>query len=74
MKEMSSRQRVAAAFEHRQPDHVPCWMGASPEFKAIARDYLGLPDDESLAVYIGDDFRQVYARYAGPDDRHPPLI
>jgi uroporphyrinogen decarboxylase len=71
MKVVSSRQRVAAAFEHWQPDHVPCWMGASPEFKALARDYLGLPDDESLAEYIGDDFRRVYASYAGPDDRHP---
>jgi uroporphyrinogen decarboxylase len=71
MKAMSSRQRVAAAFEHREPDRVPCWMGASPEFKALARDYLGLPDDESLAEYIGDDFRRVYTSYAGPDDRHP---
>jgi uroporphyrinogen decarboxylase len=73
MKAMSPRQRVAAAFEHREPDRVPCWMGASPEFKALARDYLSLPDDESLAQYIGDDFRRVYARYAGPDDRHPTL-
>jgi uroporphyrinogen decarboxylase len=71
MKTMSSRQRVVTAFEHRQPDHVPCWMGASPEFKALARDYLKLPDDESLAEYIGDDFRRVFAGYAGPDDRHP---
>jgi uroporphyrinogen-III decarboxylase len=68
---MSSRQRVATAFEHREPDHVPCWLGASPEFKALACDYLSLPDDESLAIYIGDDFRRVYANYAGPDDRHP---
>ena len=71
MKTMSSRQRVATAFEHRQPDHVPCWMGASPEFRELARDFLGLPDDESLAVYIGDDFRRVHAGYAGPDERHP---
>jgi hypothetical protein len=71
MKTLSSRQRVATAFEHREPDHVPCWMGASPEFKAKARDYLGLPDDESLSVYIGDDFRRVYASYAGPNERHP---
>jgi uroporphyrinogen decarboxylase len=71
MKAMTSRQRVITAFEHREPDHVPAWMGASPEFKALACAYLGLPDDESLAVYIGDDFRRVYATYAGPDDRHP---
>jgi uroporphyrinogen decarboxylase len=71
MKRMTSRQRVATAFEHREPDHVPCWMGASPEFKALACERLGLPDDESLEEYIGDDFRRVYARYAGPDERHP---
>ncbi len=70
---MTSRQRVLTTLEHREPDHVPAWMGASPEFKALARDYLGLPDDESLAIYLGDDFRRVYARYAGPDERHPTV-
>ncbi len=73
MKVMSSRERVATAFEHRQPDRVPCWLGASPEFKALACNYLGLPDDESLAAYIGDDFRRVFTSYAGPEERHPTL-
>ena len=68
---MTSRERVLATFAHEEPDRVPAWLGASPEFKALARQYLGLPDDESLHRYLGDDFRRVYARYAGPDYADP---
>jgi len=68
---MTSRERVLAAFEHVEPDHVPTWLGASPEFRELARDYLGLPDDESLSEYLGDDFRRVFARYAGPEELGP---
>jgi len=63
---MTSRERVFAAFEHREPDRVPRWCGASPAFLAKARSHLDLPDDESFYVRIGDDFRRVFARYAGP--------
>ena len=36
--------------------------------------FLGLADgDESLSQYIGDDFRRVFARYAGPAVRDPLL-
>jgi len=45
---------------------VPAWCGASEEFWAKAKTELGL-DDEGLRVRFGDDFRRVYARYAGPD-------
>ena len=68
---MTSRERLRAAFAHQEPDHVPCWLGASPEFRQLARDYLGLPDDESLSVYVGDDFRRVYAKYNGPPGFSP---
>jgi uroporphyrinogen-III decarboxylase len=70
-KQMTSRQRVLAAFAHQEPDRVPCWLGASPEWKALARAHLGLPDDEALLVYLGDDLRRVFSRYAGPDHAHP---
>lgn len=64
---MTSRERVLAAFDHVEPDMVPRWCGASPEFLVKARRELTLPDDESFSVRIGDDFRRVFARYVGPD-------
>jgi uroporphyrinogen decarboxylase len=68
---MTSRERVLVAFAHEQPDRVPAWMGASPEFRELARQHLGLGDDEALSVYIGDDFRRVYAGFAGPEELDP---
>jgi len=68
---MNSRQRVLTTFEHRQPDRVPCWCGASEEFWAKARRELGL-DDEALRRRLGDDFRRVFARYAGPAQQLRP--
>lgn len=70
-KELTSRERVLTALDHHEADRVPCWLGASPEWKAMARAHLGLPDDESLLAYLGDDFRRVFSRYAGPDHAHP---
>jgi uroporphyrinogen decarboxylase len=69
---MNSRERVLTAFRHREPDRVPAWCGASPEFRAILRERLGLgDDDEGLSLHLGDDFRRVFARYAGPAERSP---
>jgi len=63
---MNSRERVLIAFEHEEPDRVPMWCGASPEFWEKAKRKLGL-DDESLRRRFHDDFRRVYARYVGPE-------
>jgi uroporphyrinogen decarboxylase len=68
---MTSKERVMTAFDYGEPDHVPAWMGASPEFRAMMQEHLGLDDDESLSVHIGDDFRRVFARYAGPAEFNP---
>ena len=57
---MTSRQRVLTAFEHAEPDRVPCWCGASVEFWEKAKRELKL-DDESLRMRLGDDFRRVFA-------------
>ncbi|MHC4658080.1 MAG: uroporphyrinogen decarboxylase family protein [Planctomycetota bacterium] len=65
-KKMTSRERVLAAFEHREPDRVPAWCGASVEFWEKAKHELHL-DDEGLRVRFGDDFRRVFAEYAGPE-------
>ena len=66
---LTSRERVLTAFEHREPDCVPKWCGASPGFWEKAKRELGL-DDEGLRQRFGDDFRRVVATYAGPA---PPL-
>ncbi len=69
---MTSRERVLAVFAGRVPDRVPAWCGASPEFRAMLRTRLGLgQDDEALSRFLGDDFRRVFARYAGPADHSP---
>ena len=68
---MTSRERVLAAFAHEEPDRVPAWLGASPEFMELARRHLGVTDDEAVLRHIGDDFRRVYARFAGPPWAHP---
>jgi uroporphyrinogen decarboxylase len=69
---MTSRDRVLTAFSHAQPDRVPVWCGASPEFRGMLRARLGLgEDDEALSRRLGDDFRRVFARYAGPAGRSP---
>lgn len=68
---MNSRQRVLTAFEHHQPDRVPRWCGASPEFWAKAKRELGISEDEALRIRFGDDFRRVWARYAGPKESSP---
>jgi uroporphyrinogen decarboxylase len=68
---MISRERVQAAFEHQEPDRVPRWCGASPEFWAKAKRQLQIDDDEALRRRFGDDFRRVWARYAGPGQFGP---
>lgn len=63
---MTSRERVMTSFEHKEPDKVPRWVGASEEFWEKAKRELSL-DDEGLRIRFGDDFRRVYAEYRGPD-------
>ena len=68
---MTPRERVLAAFAHREPDRVPAWCGSSPEFWEKAKRATGL-DDEGLRIRLGDDFRRVYAQYRGPDQGLSP--
>ena len=63
---MNSRERVLTAFAHKEPDRVPVWCGATPEFWAKAKAELGL-DDEQLRLRFRDDFRRVFTAYAGPE-------
>lgn len=66
---MTSRERVLAVFDRQQPDRVPVWCGATPEFWQKAMTHLGL-DDEGLRLRLGDDFRRVHA-VVGPGQGEP---
>ncbi|MCX5642043.1 MAG: hypothetical protein NTY10_02200 [Candidatus Omnitrophica bacterium] len=68
---MNCRERVLASFKHIEPESVPAWLGASPEFRETAKIYLGLEKDEDLSVRLGDHFRRVFAKYAGPEHASP---
>jgi uroporphyrinogen decarboxylase len=70
---MTSRDRVRCAFAHEEPDRVPRWCGASPEFIAKAKRHCGISATEELFVRFGDDFRRVHARYAGSRRFSPNL-
>ncbi len=64
---MTSRERVLTTFDHREPDRVPKWVGASPEFIKKAKRELAIPNNEILFHRFGDDFRRVFTQYVGPD-------
>jgi uroporphyrinogen decarboxylase len=68
---MTSRERVLAVFAGEIPDRVPAWLGASPEWKTLALARAGLKTDEELALFVGDDFRRVHAKYVGPPEFDP---
>lgn len=64
---MTSRDRVLATFARELPDRVPMWCGASEEFWAKCKRELNIQDDEALRLRFHDDFRRVFAKYAGPE-------
>lgn len=69
---MTPRERVLTAFDHVEPDRVPMWCGASPEFWNKAKAHLGIQDDEALRQRFHDDFRRVWPRYVGPEVKLGP--
>lgn len=67
---MNSKERVLTTFQFIEPDRVPCWLGASPEFMEKARRELNLTSDEEVRLLFGDDFRRVTASYAPGKSNH----
>ena len=63
---MTSKERVRLAFEHREPDRVPLWYGASEELTAKLIQATGVPDEEALMRRLHIDFRRVRQDYTGP--------
>ena len=64
---MNSKERVLAAFEHREPDRVPLWYGASAGLTAQLMRECQVADEEALMRALNIDFRRVHERYVGPD-------
>lgn len=60
---MTSRERVLTTFKFGEPDRVPTWLGASPEFINKAINKYNLDNEEELLQLFGDDFRRVIAPY-----------
>lgn len=67
---MNSKERVLRTFQFTEPDRVPCWLGASPEFITKAMEELDLNTEEELRLLFGDDFRRVCAAYVHPDPQN----
>lgn len=63
---VTSKERVLAAFEHRQPDRVPMWYGADDRVTEKLMRLTGSVDEEALMRRLHIDFRRVRERYVGP--------
>ena len=59
---MTSKERILAAIEHRQPDRVPIMLHFAPEAKARLRHRLQL-DEPGFWQWCGQDMVQVSPRY-----------
>jgi uroporphyrinogen decarboxylase len=63
---MNSKERVLTTFEHREPDRVPLWYGASEGLTGKLIRYCSVKDEEELMQRLHIDFRRVRERYVGP--------
>ncbi len=63
---INSKERVLMAFEHKEPDRVPLWYGASDRLTAKLIKECCVSDEESLMKRLHIDFRRVRERYVGP--------
>lgn len=63
---MNHKERVLTALNHQEPDRVPVFYWAVPEFtnKMIAQ--LGFSNMDELLEYLDIDFRWVEPQYVGP--------
>jgi len=66
---MNSRQRMISALDRRGFDRIPVHHEGTPEVNALLREALGVPDEEGLALALGDDWRYVAPAYIGPELR-----
>lgn len=72
--EMTSRERVIAAFKRQKSDRVPINYFANPLIDNKMKKYFGLSaaDDLGLIDILGVDFLGIDLRYTGPE-LHPQV-
>ncbi len=70
---MDSRQRVALALDHKQPDRVPIDYWATDAVNARLLDHFGFSGQEELLEHFDVDFRYIHGpKYVGPQPEvHP---
>ena len=65
---MDSRQRVALALDHKEPDRVPIDYWATKEINARLLERTGLSSQEEILDLVGADFRYIDGPgYIGPE-------
>jgi hypothetical protein len=71
---LNSKERVATAFAHTEPDRVPINYLCNPGIDRRLKNHFGLSerDDEGLRRLLNVDFRNIPVRYAGPQLHTPP--
>jgi uroporphyrinogen decarboxylase len=69
--DLSPRERVLIALDHREPDRVPCDLWAVPEVMARLQDYFGLVSWEEVLQRLAVDVRWVAPDYVGPQRSLP---
>ncbi|NQT87904.1 hypothetical protein HQ560_14145 [bacterium] len=62
---MTSRERVLAAVNHKQPDRVPIGLLFSPEAQAKAMAHLGIHEDRAFWEWTGNDSAVVAPDFPG---------
>ncbi|MFO7945394.1 MAG: uroporphyrinogen decarboxylase family protein [Armatimonadota bacterium] len=73
-RDMTSHERVMAAFDHRPPDRAPTDYWAWHSVTERLKNDLNVADEEELLRTLGVDLRNVRkaVRYVGPETHHLP--
>ncbi len=65
--ELTARERVLLALDHKETDRVPVDILATAEAWARLEGYLGTSDREAIQEHLGIDLRHPRQPYVGPE-------
>jgi uroporphyrinogen decarboxylase len=65
--QLTPRERVVLALDHRETDRVPVDFLATAEAWARLQSYLGIDDQEAVLRHLGIDLRHPRQPYIGPE-------